>query len=275
MLLENTIIRLWLPTLGLLCLAWLASILRARIIYKRMMRQHGCKEIPSYPQKDPILGLDLLNVYKKAFEDKTFLDTNKRHFEVYGKTFRTTLLGKTIIKTSDPEVSKAFHATSFDKFGLEPLRLHIAPNFFGNGVILVDGRALIRSSFDVVHIANFERLQRHTSRFMNLLPKDETTVDLAPLLKLLVVISRTVLVITTAHHNRIWTFRVNSYSANPSTASPPSSSISICSTPSNTPNAAAASAPSSDRSTSSTGTRNGTTPAQSSRTSPRSTSTPP
>ena len=161
------------------------------------MRKYNCREPPFYPHKDPVLGLDLFQTYKTAFETGDFLKTNQRHFENYGRTFKTNMFLSTVIKTADPEISKAFHATSFDKFGLQPLREHIARNFFGNGVISVDGpawshaRALIRSSFDVVHIANFERLSRHVYQFMRLVPRDGNTIDLAPLFKRLVCVQYT------------------------------------------------------------------------------------
>ena len=100
--------------------------------------------------------------------------------------------GNTIIKTIDPEVSKAVHSTFFDRFGLQGLRYDVAEHLWGNGIIVVDGshwkhgRALIRGSFDVVHIANMERLKKHTNAFLELLPKHGSTVDLAPLFKRLV-----------------------------------------------------------------------------------------
>ena len=65
--------------------------------------------------------------------------------------------------------------------------------FWGNGIIVVDGpdwkhgRALIRSSFDIAHVANLGPLRKHVERFMGLLlRRDGGTVNLLPLRKRLV-----------------------------------------------------------------------------------------
>ncbi|OCL14662.1 cytochrome P450 [Glonium stellatum] len=160
--------------------------------YRLALKRNGCGEPPRYPHKDPIFGLDLFMQYMNGFKSGDFLDTNKRHYETYGKTFKANLFGTTFIKTIDPEVSKSFHSTSFNKFGLQPLRYEVSKNLFGNGIIVVDGphwqhgRALIRSSFDIVHIANFEQLGRHVRHFLDLLPRDGSTIDLLPLFKRLI-----------------------------------------------------------------------------------------
>ena len=181
-----------LVTAFVLCGLWLLNFVRAKLNYHLKMSKSGAKEPPQYPHKDPILGIDLFLEYKKAFEEGRFLTTTLRHFENFGDTFKANSFGTTVIKTRDPRVSKAFHATQFEKFGLQPLRYENSKDLFGNSIIMVDGpawahaRALIRPSFETVHIANFERLNRHVDRFMSLLPKDSSTVDLFPLFKLLV-----------------------------------------------------------------------------------------
>ena len=175
-----------------LLVVWVIDRLRSQLAYRKLLRDSRCEEPPKYPHKDPILGLDLFLEIKKAFEDGRFLDTNKRHYDEFGKTFKTNAFGSTVIKTVDPEVSKLVFTTQFDKFGLQPLRYDTAKNLFGNGIIVVDGpqwahaRKMIRSSFEIVHISNFDNLRRHVDRFMGLLPQDGSTIDLLPLFKRLV-----------------------------------------------------------------------------------------
>ncbi|ORY19055.1 cytochrome P450 [Clohesyomyces aquaticus] len=160
--------------------------------YSIRRRRNGCEEPPKYPHRDPLFGLDLFFAFMNAFKAGQFLDWNKCQYDKFGRTFKANSFGSTIFKTIDPEVSKAVHATYFANFGLQPLRYDVAENFWGNGIIVVDGphwqhgRALIRSSFDVVHIANFERLKRHAERFMELLPRDGKTIDLMLLFKRLI-----------------------------------------------------------------------------------------
>ena len=171
---------------------WLLNLIRGRVAYHLATKRSGAKEPPAYPHKDPVLGLDLFLEYQKTFKEGRFLDTTVRHFESFGDTFKANQFGTTIIKTRDPRISKAFHATHFEKFGLQPLRYENSKELFGNSIIMVDGpawshaRALIRPSFETVHIANFERLSNHVDKFMDLLPEGDSTVDLFPLLKLLV-----------------------------------------------------------------------------------------
>ena len=162
------------------------------ILRKYRASQNGCVEPRHYPHKDPIFGIDLFLKYMDAFKSGCYLSFNKDMFDEYGKTFRANVFGTTTYRTIDPNVSKAVHSTYAAKFGLEPLRYEVAKHLWGNGIIVVDGehwkhgRALMKPSFDVVHIANLDRLRKHVDAFMKLLPKDGTTVNLMPLFKRLV-----------------------------------------------------------------------------------------
>ncbi|KAF2812870.1 cytochrome P450 [Mytilinidion resinicola] len=155
------------------------------------MRRHGCQEPPKYPHKDPFFGIDLLLLYTKSLESQTFLNLNQNLFASYGKTFRAKFLGASIIKTIDPHITKYVHATHFNQFGVENIRIKAAPHLWGDGITMVDGerwanrRALIKPSFDVVHISNLgnRSLETHVQRLMRLLPRDGSTVDLMPLFK--------------------------------------------------------------------------------------------
>ena len=185
------------PVLAILSLVgiWIVSNVYSRIQHKVLARKNKCQEPVWYPHQDPIFGLDLFMKKKTAFETDQFLKFQKRQFEAYGKTYKVKSFGTTVITTMDPEISKAVLSKSFDHFGIQPLRYNVAKNLWGNGIVVVDGpawthaRALIRSSFDIVHIANFNRLARHVDRFMELIPRDDSTIDLLPLFKRLVSIS--------------------------------------------------------------------------------------
>ncbi|KAJ4351937.1 uncharacterized protein N0V89_007281 [Didymosphaeria variabile] len=141
---------------------------------------------------NPFMGLDYFFGFINAFKGGYLLDFNKSGFDEYGKTLSVNSFGTRIFKTIDPEVSKAVHATYFANFGLQGLRYDTATHLWGNGIIVVDGphwkhgRALMRPSFEVVHLANMERLRKHTDKFLNLVPNDGSTVDLAPLFKRLI-----------------------------------------------------------------------------------------
>ncbi|KAF2714530.1 cytochrome P450 [Pleomassaria siparia CBS 279.74] len=108
------------------------------------------------------------------------------------KTIKTHAFGTTIYRTYDDEVSKNFQSIFFKDFGIEPLRFHVAENLWGNGIVVSDGktwadvRSFIRSSFDIVHTKNIERSSHHVDKFMKLLPRDGSTVDMMPLFKRLI-----------------------------------------------------------------------------------------
>jgi hypothetical protein len=166
---------LTLQALGVSLVLWVSY--RILLSYLRSYRatSNGCAEPPRYPHKDPVLGIDLFSQYMNAFKAENFLDFSKGMFDEFGRTFKANVVGKTTIRSIDPEVSKAV------------LRYGVATHLWGNGIIVVDGerwkhaRALMRPSFEVVHLANFDRLRKHVDTFLNLLPEDGSTVDLMPL----------------------------------------------------------------------------------------------
>jgi cytochrome P450 len=156
-----------------------------------LVRKYGCKEPPRV-----YINLDDIN--KQATRDHKYLETTTRLFDEHGKTYKAVRSGKIIIRTCNPEVSKAVLSTHFDDFGMQPIRYEEGKGFFGDGMLVTDGpqwkrsRTLIRPTFDIVHVANFDRLDGHVARFMNLLPSDGATIDMFPLLKRMVCIPRIV-----------------------------------------------------------------------------------
>ena len=158
-----------------------------RLLQKRLLAiRSGCKEPRTVP------GVDYAALGRDASKQQRYLDVTGDLFKKYGRTHKIQYSGKTIIRTCDPEVSKAVFSTHFEEFGLQPIRYENAKSFFGNGILITDGehwkasRALVRPAFDVAHIRNFDRLKRHTDRFIEILPRDGSTIDLLPLLRRLV-----------------------------------------------------------------------------------------
>ncbi|KAI0395498.1 cytochrome P450 [Xylariaceae sp. FL0594] len=164
------------------------SRLKVWLHNRSVMRRNGCLDLPVYPHKDPLFGLDLFLRYKKAFEEHDFLGLNQRLFERYGKSYRAYPMGAPTIKTMNPEITKYVHATYFDHFGIEEIRSGIE-YLWGDGITVVDGerwaarRKSIKPAFDVVHIANLENrsLATHVEKLMHLIPRDGSTVDLMAL----------------------------------------------------------------------------------------------
>ncbi|OAG02412.1 cytochrome P450 [Paraphaeosphaeria sporulosa] len=171
----------------------LGAKLTAYVRHTLQQRRNGCLEPPSLHLKDRIFGLDLFFKKMRALKAGDYLEGNTALFKLFSsKTYRSYSFGTTTYHTIDPEVVKSYQSTFFKDFGIEPLRYHLAENLWGNGIVVADGqrwasaRSFIRSSFDVVHTANIDRLDHHVQRLMELIPRDGSTVDLMPLFKRLI-----------------------------------------------------------------------------------------
>jgi hypothetical protein len=176
--------------------------LTAHVRHTLQKRRYGCIEPPSLPLRDPVWGLDFFFQKMRALKSGDYLESSTALFKQFSsKTFKGYSFGTTTYHTIDPEVVKSYQSTFFKDFGIEPLRYHLAENLWGNGIVVADGRrwvsarSFIRSSFDVVHTANIERLDHHVQKFMQLIPRNGSTVDLMPLFKRLVGLPNTVLVV--------------------------------------------------------------------------------
>ncbi|KAI9655175.1 MAG: hypothetical protein M1821_005658 [Bathelium mastoideum] len=178
---------IWGLAVALLC--YTARLLFDRVRYERALQRNHCTKPAAYPHRDPFLGIDLFLEVAKSFKAGTFLETNKRHYEEYGKTFEANSWGVRFIKTIQPEIMETVYASSFKNFGLEPLRLDVGYPFFGKGILVTDGpfwehsRALIRPTFTRAKFANFKSLEQHVTLMIDHIPKDGSTVDLQPLFK--------------------------------------------------------------------------------------------
>ncbi|KAH7073511.1 cytochrome P450 [Paraphoma chrysanthemicola] len=157
---------------SLLLLAVLLAFFVSRSVLKHFLYHYrvssnGCARPPKYAHKVPFFGLDLFAKYMNVFKDERFLDFNKQMFHRHGKTFESNVFGARTFRTIESEVSRACFATYAPRFGLQPLRYEVAKHLWGNGIIVVDGehwkhgRALMRSSFEVVHLANAARFETH------------------------------------------------------------------------------------------------------------------
>lgn len=162
---------------------------------QRNMRRNGCFSPSKYPHKDPLLGLDVFFDDAKARNRGDSASKERERFRNYGKTFQVNSWGKRCIHTMDVANTQAILSQLFDRFGVEPLRLHIGEPFIGKGVFSTDGaywrqsRELIKPIFARAQISDFAALDVHLSHMIDRIPTDGSTVDLQALLKLMVFLS--------------------------------------------------------------------------------------
>ncbi|EKG15175.1 Cytochrome P450, partial [Macrophomina phaseolina MS6] len=153
----------------------------------------GCGHLPRYPQKDPLLGLDLILAQIKAVRTHRFLEWLEQLYWSApngAKTFSVSVMGSRQIYTIDPTNIKALLSGQWSQFLIAPLRRTpaILP-FADQGISLADGKeweeaqALSKSFFFRDNYANTERLKPFTDTFLELLPKDGATFDIYPLVQ--------------------------------------------------------------------------------------------
>ncbi|KAF7895670.1 uncharacterized protein EAF01_009632 [Botrytis porri] len=155
-------------------------------------RKHGCQSPPKYPNKDPILGLDLFIDNFRQMIKSNLLNTWVNRFQTYGNTFSAKVQTTHSICTVDPRNLQTVHALNFTHYGIQPLRQPPTLPFLGEGVFTTDcsfwehSRALIRPTFTKSNVANLPAFESHFQKFLALVPTDGTKVNLKPPLNKLI-----------------------------------------------------------------------------------------
>ncbi|MCJ1311383.1 hypothetical protein MMC25_005054 [Agyrium rufum] len=164
------------------------SILRTRSNRLNKSKSHGCSAPPKYPHKDPIFGLDLFLDDMKNLREHQLLDRLKERYDKYVQTFQGVAMGKTALWTNNPQNLQAIYGTKFQDMGVQPLRRDATLPFLREGVVTMDGpfwkhsRDLIRPTFTKTNVANLLAFEVHFKKFLGLMARDGSTVDLKPLL---------------------------------------------------------------------------------------------
>lgn len=214
-LLVSVAVILTLPTL-----LFIVPRIRYTIAYRRALKRYGCAPPPRLPSKDPIFGVDNVLIDMKQRKEKRRVRSLYNTFRSLGKTFEFFPFGRRVIATVDARNVRFVLATDFKKFGVGPAREKATMPMMGRGIICVDGepwrkgRDLILPTFARSQIADRDMFEKHVQRFMERLPHDGTTVDLAPLFDRLVSIQRDIgrdILI----FSRFWMLPPSSSSANP------------------------------------------------------------
>ncbi|TGO47587.1 hypothetical protein BCON_0271g00080 [Botryotinia convoluta] len=179
-----------LVTTGILIIVYLYKKLTKHLTTIHLERKNGCVQPIKYPHKDPLFGLNFFFKMGAAMKTGKVLQTNRELYATYGKPFQSNSWGTPVIHTCESENIKTVLALSFGSFG----RVKVKPEKGGGsleaqGIFTADGkiwqrsRALIRPTFARTEISNFGALEKHVARFLELLPCDDSTVDLQPLTK--------------------------------------------------------------------------------------------
>lgn len=133
------------PLLSLLLFAilfkTLLSLTRA-VLYRRRAAALGCGNVPAYPHKDPIIGLDVLPEMVHAVKTHRLLELYRDRFAKYGNTYYYLGFGRWIIMTCEPENIKTILATKMDDWPIAGPRLYaVLPILGPSSVFTTNGPA--------------------------------------------------------------------------------------------------------------------------------------
>ncbi|MCJ1444563.1 MAG: hypothetical protein MMC23_005065 [Stictis urceolatum] len=139
-----------------------------------------------YRHLDPIFGLDKFFRQGQAILKHRYLEYLWDLHDKYGYTFQSIAFGDMAISSVDPDNLKAVFTNGRD-WGVGPVRLKTLDPFCGHGFITTDGpewehaRSLLKPSFVKSNITNFSTIEQCLQLMLKQIPRDGTTVDLAPL----------------------------------------------------------------------------------------------
>lgn len=173
--------------LGVLLAVIVALEIRRYVVRRQFARQHGCQPVLARPNKEPLLGLDIIPSTLRAFRQHKLLEQNCELFRTHGSTLKLTELQRRIILTIEPENIKTILSVKFQDYSLGH-RLEAFRPLLGEGIFDTDGdhwassRALIRPSFSRDKVADLTMFETLIKDLFTLLPRDgKTTVDLQEL----------------------------------------------------------------------------------------------
>lgn len=161
---------------------------------RAIVKQNGCQEpkrrlkrrLPKW--LPDILGIDFVLANMKSYKAKTMLDDwSKDMDDLDSRTGAAKVFGETLFFTKDPENIKCILATGFDSWSLGANRIAEMSKYLGYGIFTNEGKAwkhsreMLRPCFERSAVADVSVFDKHTERFLNILPKDGTEVDLQPL----------------------------------------------------------------------------------------------
>ncbi|KAH7078046.1 cytochrome P450 [Paraphoma chrysanthemicola] len=153
---------------------------------QRIIKENGCKPCLGRFNKDPILGLDVMQMMTQNSKNHILLRENKKRFEKLGNTFHSRMITMPIIATCEPENVKTVLSLKFKDYSFGNRTAGFTP-LLGHGIFNADGerwansRHMLRPNFARDQVADIEAFERHFKLMLKHIPKDGSTVDLQEL----------------------------------------------------------------------------------------------
>lgn len=171
---------------GLSLFYLVANTILRRITASRFKSFHSCLDPPALPQRERIIGFDVLKAGAAAVKAKNSLECAVRRIESTANTYSNTIVGLNIVTTIDPANIQTILAQKFNDYDLGG-RIYAWGPLVGKGVFTSDGpewahrRAMIRPNFTKQQVASLDMFERHFGHLLALLPQDGSTIDLQKL----------------------------------------------------------------------------------------------
>ncbi|KAF5875286.1 putative cytochrome p450 alkane hydroxylase protein [Botrytis fragariae] len=105
--------------------------------FRAAAKQHGCKRVPRYSDRDSIWGTDLMKKRVKAVSEGRQMALFMKHFNEIGKTFEENFFATRVINTIEVHNIQRVRALSFEDYGKSAQNFFKA--FLGDGVLSLDG----------------------------------------------------------------------------------------------------------------------------------------
>jgi cytochrome P450 len=153
--------------------------------------KNHCGEPRALPSRDPIFGLDTVIQGFRQMKEHRRMKSTYETFQRYGHTYQSFPFGRRSVSTIYPQNLQMIF-TENDTFGVGPLREQASEPMIGRGIVSSDGavwahaRTMIKPTFNKSQIADRKMFSAHVERFLQLLPRDGSGVDLQPLFDRLV-----------------------------------------------------------------------------------------
>jgi cytochrome P450 len=160
--------------------------IRSSIAASRCKAAHGCLPPPALPQRERILGFDILKELAIATKNKNALELGQARFAANSNTHSNVVAGLNFLTTTEPANLQALLATKFEDFDLGG-RIYAWGPLIGKGIFTSDGapwahrRALLRPNFHKQQCADLDMFEKHVQHLISLIPLGQETFDLQKL----------------------------------------------------------------------------------------------
>jgi hypothetical protein len=164
---------------------------KAKVAFLKASKRNNCAEPPEILSRDPIFGLDTVLQSFRQMKEHRRMKSTYAMFQRYGHTYQSFPFGRRTVSTIHPQNLQMIF-TENDTFGVGPLRERASEPMIGRGIVSSDGavwahaRTMIKPTFNKSQIADRSVFSAHLEKFLQLLPRDGSEVDLQPLFDRLV-----------------------------------------------------------------------------------------